>query len=149
MSDFGELCPLFNTGVYNELTLSTIWQSTLTDISTTTNVLDATVSGAGYGRFTFGRTVVVTGAFMKCVSVPYADTIWYLGKRTSATNTGSIIGTLTFVTTSSGGGTLGYSAFTVGTSSTFISTDILSLQLAVATSTLQGSWQPIIRYRDK
>jgi hypothetical protein len=30
-----------------------------------------------------------------------------------------------------------------------LSSDVLALQLAVATDTLQGSWMPIIRYRDK
>jgi hypothetical protein len=52
MSDFSELCPLFNTGVYSELTLPYI---------------DMNISSTGKadGGYKFGRSVIITAAFIK------------------------------------------------------------------------------------
>ena len=53
MSDFSDLCPLFNTGVYGEMTLPT---TTVASISTTT--------GIGPG-IPFSRSVIVTHAYVR------------------------------------------------------------------------------------
>lgn len=51
-NEFSELCPLFNTGLYQELTLPRV---KLLNISTTTNI---------HAGFCFGRSVVVTAAWV-------------------------------------------------------------------------------------
>ena len=53
MSDFSSLCPLFNTGVYSEVTFPNI---VVKSISTTTAI------GPG---IPFGRSVIVTSAYVR------------------------------------------------------------------------------------
>jgi hypothetical protein len=50
MSDFSDLCPLFNTGVYGEVTLPYL---VLASISSTSEA----------GGYIFGRSVIVTAAY--------------------------------------------------------------------------------------
>lgn len=52
MSDFSELCPLFTTGVYHELTLP---EACISSISTSGNI---------HHGFCFSRKVVVTAAYL-------------------------------------------------------------------------------------
>lgn len=51
MSDFSDLCPLFNTGVYSELTLPYLNTASIS-------------STAECGGFKFGRSVIVTDAYL-------------------------------------------------------------------------------------
>jgi len=64
MADFGELCPLFSTGVFSEITFPDVC---LTDTTNCGNYLFASVAAmaSGSGYFTFGRTVVITKAWLR------------------------------------------------------------------------------------
>ena len=62
MSDFSSLCPLFNTGVYSEITLPYIFIGT----RSTTNKFE--------GGFPFGRSVIVTAAYVKKHTTPVSTT---------------------------------------------------------------------------
>jgi len=65
MSDFSELCPLFNTGVFNEITFPSI---AMTGITASGNALLGSLTCGSATRtaiWTFGRTVVVTDAFIR------------------------------------------------------------------------------------
>jgi hypothetical protein len=68
MSDFSELCPLFNTGVYNEVSFHNI---SMTAIAPTHNALVG-VRGLATSpaSFKFGRTVIVTKVFQRCDTRP-------------------------------------------------------------------------------
>ncbi len=56
MSDFSALCPLFNTGVYGEITLPMI------------NMASRTTSAMFYYGLPFGRSVIVTAAYVQKVT---------------------------------------------------------------------------------
>lgn len=96
MSDFSELCPIFNTGVYNELYLGRWTASVYT--SATFNFLSSVGDPAtAPASFNLGRTVVVTKAWLRRVGAVTTATCSYrLGRRTgSGTATQSIFGLLT------------------------------------------------------
>ena len=64
MSDFSQLCPLFNTGVYSELTIP--GPIAMSGVSATSNALVGALTRAAYpGSFKFQRTVVVTRVYIK------------------------------------------------------------------------------------
>jgi len=65
MSDFGEICPIFQTGLYNELFIGEITASLYTTASM--NMLDVqTEVAANAGScLRLGRTVVVTNAWFR------------------------------------------------------------------------------------
>jgi len=98
MSDFSELCPLFETGVYKELYLGTFSGSLY--FNTVTATLDfmssAGESATAPSSFRFGRTVVVTEVYVKKNITPTTATIClYLGRRLgSGTASISIFGTI-------------------------------------------------------
>jgi hypothetical protein len=63
MSDFSELCPLFNTGVYSELTLADV---SFTSIGPTRNALGGPANrSVSPGSLKFQRTVIVTKVFVQ------------------------------------------------------------------------------------
>jgi len=105
MSDFGELCPIFNTGVYNELYLGTfttsIYYNSITAITASGNNFlgcpgcAATVPSS----LRFGRTIVVTNWWgrKKVANNNSVSVILILGRRTgSGTAAASVFGSLTF-----------------------------------------------------
>ncbi len=101
MSSFGEICPLFNTGVYNELylgvyTTSVYYQST----TLTLNILsNASVPPDVPALLKLGRTVVVTGWWTrkKIANNNSATVNLVIGRRTgSGTAAASVFGTATF-----------------------------------------------------
>jgi len=95
MSDFSELCPIFNTGVYNELYLGRWTASVYT--SATYNFLSSVGDPAtAPTSLNLGRTVVVTKAWIRRVgAITTAVASYRLGKRTgSGTATQSIFGIL-------------------------------------------------------
>lgn len=96
MSDFSELCPIFNTGVYHELYLGRWTASVYT--SATYNFLSSVGDPAtAPASMNFGRTVVVTKAWLRRIGAVTTATCSYrLGRRTgSGTATQSIFGLLT------------------------------------------------------
>jgi len=97
MSDFGEICPLFNTGVYKELYLGEL-TGTIYDSATFNFMSSAGDPATAPSSFRFGRTIVVTEVYAKrkTISDNLTHTIClFVGRRTgSGTATQSIFGTL-------------------------------------------------------
>jgi len=152
MSDFSELCPLFNTGVFSEVTFP--YLVNLTAFSVTSNILEGTItSGTGAGQFSFGRTVIVTGAFIKrfaataAASNTAAENV-YLQHRTSGGASPTAFGTATVTTTLSIYTIHTYWAMTVA-EKTFTSSEVLSLGMGTVTATAIGCYDLIVRYREK
>ena len=149
MADFGELCPIFNTGVYNEITFPAIDMNAITTSGNALyGSLGSSITMAGY--FTFGRTVVVTGAFARRTSAN--STVVNLYLRHIAAGTFTTIGTIfasgTFTPTISILDNYAYMPFTV-TSMTFASSDILALAPSLGAAGSMGTYDLIVRYREK
>lgn len=148
MSDFSELCPLFNTGVFKEITFPCV---DMDDITLSGNALlgslASSITMAGY--FTFGRTVVVTGAFARRYSnVNSVFVTAWLRHHTSQTAAGTVFGTITITPTLS---ILDYYAWMPGvvTEKTFTSSDILGIAPSLGAAGSMGQYDFIIRYREK
>jgi hypothetical protein len=148
MSDFGELCPLFNTGVFNEITFPNIDMNNITlSGNALYGSLFPSITMAGY--FTFGRTVVVTGAFARRPGVSVTLTVnLYLKHYTSVAAAGTVFGSGTMLMTYSIQDSYAWVPFTVS-SMTFTSTDILGLSPSAAAVSGVGNYDLIVRYRDK
>ena len=151
MSDFSELCPLFTTGVFNEVTFpGPIY---LSAVLTQVNLLAGTVAAAKEGYFTFGRTVVVTGAFLRrLVATNTTETSLILLHKTSGTAalTGTIFGSITLPLTGSAhfvGFT--WAPFIISAEKTFTSDEVLSLQIDAALTVSSGAVELMVKYREK
>jgi len=91
MSDFSELCPLFNTGVYNELYLGKI-TTTLYAAASMNFLGGAADVDTGTMSFNLGRTVVVTNLFLRRLAFTVTDTCCiFIGRQT---DTGSAAPTI-------------------------------------------------------
>jgi len=148
MSDFGELCPLFNTGVFNEITFPNI---DMGGITLSGNALYGSLfpSITMNGYFTFGRTVVVTGAYARRTGTTQTLTVnLWLKHFPSIAAAGTVFGTGTIAFTVSIQDVYCWQPFTV-TSQTFTSTDILGLAPSLGAASGLGSYDLIVRYRDK
>jgi hypothetical protein len=147
MSDFGELCPLFNTGVFSEITFPHVRMS---DTTICANYLMASVAAmaSGSGYFTFGRTVVITKAYMRKQVLGDSAVVAVLQHHTSINAIGTVFASLTF-TVSVTGFTPYYAwiPMTV-TDTTFSATDILGLA-AASVVVSAGIYDLIIRYKEK
>ena len=116
MSDFSELCPLFNTGVYSELTMPYInmaWSAT----------------GKADGGYKFGRSVIVTAAFIKkhtTFSATATATIAYLCRQASIDATKTTFATIALSATNTSATAVPrrWKAMTV-TAKTFSATQVL------------------------
>jgi hypothetical protein len=153
MSDFSELCPIFNTGVFNEITFPKI---SFSAISASGNALYGSLwpSITMQGYFTFGRTVVITNAFIRRISLNEASQFIYLRRHNGAVSAvsgvaGTIFGTCTITPTASILDFHAWMPFGNVTSMTFTSTDILGIAPATGTATSAGVFDLIIRYREK
>jgi len=153
MSDFGELCPLFSTGVFNEVVFPRVGMS---GISASGNALYGSLwpSITMNGYFTFGRTVVVTDAFVRRYSLNEASIVLYLRHHSAAIGAlsgvvGTVFGTCTITPTLSVFDNYAWMAFGNVTSMTFTSTDILGIAPSLGTATSAGGYDLIIRYREK
>jgi len=141
MSDFSDLCPLFNTGVYSEITLPYVQLSTRT----------TTQQFAGLPAF--GRSVIVTHAYVRkhttfaatCTAIKallykaaswataYASKTWFASYTLSSTVATQIVGK--------------YLAMTV-TATTFSATDVLSLMVNKS-ETAARHIDVLVRYKEK
>jgi hypothetical protein len=106
------------------------------------------------GYFTFGRTVVVTDAFVRRYSLNEASIVLYLRRHAGAISAvsgvvGTIFGTCTITPTTSVQDLYAWQAFGNVTSMTFTSSDILGLAPSLGTATSAGGYDLIIRYREK
>ncbi len=147
MSDFSELCPIFATGVFNEITFPAI---DMNAISLSGNALYGSLfpSITMNGYFTFGRTVVVTGAFARRTVANSVAVHLYLKHFTSAVAAGTVFGTGTITPTISVLDNYAYMPFTVS-EKTFTSTDILGLAPSLGAAASMGTYDLIVRYKEK
>jgi len=148
MSDFGELCPLFSTGVFNEITFPNIDMNAIT---LSGNALYGSLfpSTSMEGCFTFGRTVIVTGAFVRRLGATHTVKVnLYLKHYSSVSVAGTIFGTATITEDLALLDNYAYYPFTV-TAQTFTSTDILGLAPSLGALSGNGSYDLIVRYKDK
>jgi len=146
MSDFGELCPLFNTGVFNEITFPGI---AMTNITACGNALDHTLTESSLGGFTFGRTVVVTGCFVRKIVNPTYGQSLVLEHKASRLACGTAFGTTVASITLTG---MGVSYTWVGmtvTDTTFTSNEVLGLTVGTSTASGGGTYDIMVRYKEK
>lgn len=122
----------------------------MTGVSVCVNALDHTVLASSSGNFTFGRTVIVTGCYVRIVAAPGSVTIvemQHLASRLAAATTiGSII-TSTSVT----GMAVGYTwkAMTVAAGKTFTSDEVLGFTVATVMASGGGTFDFMVRYKEK
>ena len=148
MSDFSELCPLFNTGMFNEVVFPDV---ALTDVSACANALFATYDAmaSSLGDWSFGRTVIVTAAWLKKVTGPEGKEFLNLQHKTSKLAAGTTFGTIQISTTVTGQPVgHAYIPFTV-TEMTFTSAAVLGLAPATVTAGSGGVFDLIVRYKEK
>ena len=146
MSDFSELCPLFETGVFKEITFPNI---AMTDITLCGNALLGTLTFSKVGIFTFGRTVVVTDAFIRARgAVVKGETIVRLEHKTSELAAGSVFGTFTASTTSLGRDVYTWAPMAVS-NKTFTSNETLGITVSDGTNASGGVFDFILRYKEK
>lgn len=146
MSDFSQLCPLFNTGVYSEVTFNNVGFSGL---STTHNALVGAQKAATQpGSFKFQRTVVVTKVYIQKQVSAGTDPI-FLAQRRLATGTaaGTAFASLVFTSTTTKNPIGRIRAMTT-TSKTFAAADVLSFA-AKTGKTNPGRYNFIVRYKEK
>jgi hypothetical protein len=150
MSDFSELCPIFNTGVYSEITFPDI---DMRNITLSGNALYGSLfpSITMQGYFTFGRTVVVTEAFARRRDGSSAtmQVNLYLKHYSSVAVAGTVFATASINSLVSILDPYAYYPFTFSVSQTFTSTDILGLAPSLGALSGTGSYDLIVRYRDK
>lgn len=146
MSDFSELCPLFTTGVLKEVTFPYI---SMTGVTACGNAFLGTLTFSKAGYFTFGRTVVVTEAYVKrCGATLEGALILQLKHHTSETAAGSVFGTFTVSTTGSGMSRMTWAKFAVS-EKTFTSSEILGLSPLTGTAASAGVYDIMLRYKEK
>ena len=146
MSDFSELCPLFNTGVFSEITFPGI---AMTNITACGNALDHTLTASSLSDFTFGRTVIVTGCYVRKVVNPTLGQSLALQHKTSRLAAGTTFGTIVVSITLTGmavGQT--WVAMTV-TDTTFTSSEVLGLTVGTSTASGAGTYDIMVRYKEK
>jgi len=159
MSDFSELCPLFNTGVFNEVTFPRI-DISMTALSATAvayNLLTGSLSAAHSGlptAFTFGRTVVVTDAYLRRGGTVGVEHLLWLEHRTSKGAAPTVFGTYTLTTTICYETAGAWRQFATVTAKTFTSSEVLGLGIGTFTvdATLLGTlggFDLIVRYKEK
>jgi len=147
MSDFSELCPLFDTGVFQEITFPDI---RMTGVTACGNVFLGTLTAAAAtkpGIFTFGRTVIVTDAFIKTRTKPTAAMNLKLYHFTSQLAAGTEIGTLAVSITASTVEIYTWVPMTV-TDATFTSSEVLGLTMGTGTASGAGTYDLILRYKE-
>jgi hypothetical protein len=145
MSDFGELCPLFETGVFKEVLFPNVG---MTDIDASVNALMGTIVASHSGRFfTFGRTVVVTGGFLRRNETSEAI-ILNLLHFASVLADPVAIATLSMTTTGDGVDTHLWQPMAAA-AKTFTSDEVLGFSCRTGTSISAGVYDVMVRYKEK
>ena len=148
MSDFSQLCPLFNTGVYSELTIP--GPIKMSGVSTTMNALaGAVVRATNPASIKFQRTVIVTKVYLRPDTAPGTKPV-VVAKRHAATGTavGTVFASLAVTTTSTKFGPNRFRAMTT-TAKTFLAADVLGFTVKTAKCTSGGKYSFIVRYKEK
>lgn len=149
MSDFSNLCPLFNTGVYKELTIPGI---TFNACSTTMNALGGILTRAASPcLFKFSRSVIVTKVWCTKESSPATEAV-VVAMRMVGTGTAAMtaFASLSITTTSAKSAGLLYKprAMTQASAQTFLAADALGFSLTSLMSDA-GEYNFVLRFKDK
>jgi len=137
MSDFSSLCPLFNTGVYSEVTFPNI---VVKSISTTTAI------GPG---IPFGRSVIVTSAYVRR-QTDISTTVTYTAKLAKAASwaaTKTVFASCKISATATTYPVGRYKAMTV-TAKTFSATDVLHIVNSKNEANMT-TLDIVVRYKEK
>lgn len=138
MSDFSDLCPLFNTGVYGEVVFPYISLSTNS-------------STEGIGGYIFGRSVIVTAAYVqKHTTIASSTDAFTIKLARAATYDASLTVFASYlisntVTTQAVGELL---AMTV-TAQTFTATDVLLITTSTAPGATTAHQSVYVRFKEK
>jgi hypothetical protein len=149
MSDFGELCPLFNTGVFNEITFPVIVSTASSDTVNLLEGLSTAGALAGKDNFTFGRTVVVTNAFIRKWTANLEIMYMHLKHYTSAGATPTAFGTWTISNTYTLEEVKYHWKAVTHTDKTFTSDEVLGLSVSCGTTSSGGEYDLIVQYKEK
>ena len=147
MSDFSELCPLFNTGVYSEVTFG---YQTFSSISTTMNALGGLVNSTTKpASFKFNRTVVVTSVWCQRIVTCGSSSIILAERRASSgsaaqTAFASLVVSTTVTTHPKGA----WRQMTQASNKTFLAADVLGFAVKTQTATA-GVLGFIVQYKEK
>lgn len=152
MADFGEICPLFSTGVFNEVVFPNI---KMTAITASGNALLGLLTCASATRpecWTFGRTVVVTGAYLRIRNTAAIDatTVVRLMHHTTMLAAGTEFATCYSPTALNGSiETATWRAFNTFTNTTFTSSEVLGITMLTGTASGGGTYDVMVRYKEK
>ena len=157
MADFSELCPLFNTGVFKEITFPNVQAGN--DVYATYltyNMLEGAggaslmlTAGTGISMFMFGRTVVVTDAWLQRIAANKTAQNFILQHKTSAAAAGTAFASVAISASLSVHTITGWKTFDTCTDTTFTSSEVLGLTIGTVTGDTVGSYNLIIQYKEK
>jgi hypothetical protein len=150
MSDFSELCPLFETGVFHEVTFPNI---DMTGITGCGNALMGSLTvgqPTASAMWTFGRTVIVTGGFVRTKVKPTinATVNMHLHHHTSQLAVGTVMMTLDISTTVDGCEIYSWAPMNSVLAKTFTSNEILGFTCLTGTASGAGTYDLIVRYKE-
>lgn len=149
MSDFSELCPLFNTGVFNEILFPWI---PMTLAAQTCNALEGSeTAGASHaGNFLFERTVIVTNAYVRRWTDNVEQVTLHLDHRASAGATPTIFATWIVASTfTMVANKYTWVPVTISAGKTFTSSEVLGFCIGGGTTSSGGEWDLLVRYKEK
>lgn len=147
MSDFSELCPLFTTGVYKELTVNVL---NFSGLSTTMNALcGAVVKATKPGSLKFDRTVIITRVFAgQFQKGSQAVILCAMRHPSTGTAAGVAFASLKMSTTSTVHAKNRFRKMTLAANKTFLAADVLGFSVKTK-KTDPGRFSFIVRYKEK
>ena len=145
MSDFSEICPLFNTGVFRELLFPTL---SMDAVSLSANALDNITPGDSQGVFVFSRTVVVTAGWIRKMVQPSATIQLSLKHLTSCNADATEIGSIVMLMTVSGQAVKQTWCPMTVTETTFTSAAGVGLSVGTYSATVAGVYDLMLRYKE-
>lgn len=147
MSDFSELCPLFNTGVYSEVSFGFC---NLSALSATNNALVGALTAAKYpASFKFQRTVVVTKIFSIKRKAAGTAVVLTAGRRASTgTAAKTVFASIAWTATDTIFLVGRARAMTQAANKTFLAADVLDF-CSKTSVTDPGQYGFIVRYKEK
>jgi hypothetical protein len=147
MSDFSELCPLFNTGVYNEVSFGTL---KFTNCSTTNNAFNGALTAAAHpGVFKFQRTVIVTKVYAQKQGAAGTAVVLTAGRRAgTGTAAKTVFASCAWTSTDTKYMAGRMLSFTQASAKTFLAADVLDFGTKTSV-TDPGKYCVIVRYKEK
>lgn len=140
-TDFSALCPLFNTGMYSELTIPGPF-----------NLASPTSVTTRFAGILFGRSVIVTAAYVAKMTTPASATAACTVKlfRTSSWKvTGTAFASCKLSKTTTVQPVNKWLAFTIAAAKTFSATQWLLVKESKATASAKSVFGVIVRYKEK